>query len=509
MDRKGRCGECGGEVQVKCYCGEIPVLLCGQCAVGHFVSVEGEHRPQPVEVRDESCEVCGVSTAVHICTCLFPWISYCADCAVSHVSNDSGPSKHSLEPVKSKSYLHTASDLQSYYAHQQFIDQVCHYLTHNSLKVDLCISQVNQTAAGLISAVDSWKSMTISSLNTFKKTLNAQISRCLAELEAIRYEISVHPRIRLHQIVQLHSTEAMEMECDMVKYDIDASRVGSELGNVLKIEGNWRVLEEVERLVCPVWRGSRVVEFELPEWRPIEREVRSDYRFKSMGAWCKLNSGEVFICGGLIQHSKTEYLSSATLLSLSNLTLEPLPSLHHGRCRHGILPHSNSIYVFGGYCDEYMKSCERFDWSTQTWVELPDMKDGRDCVTAAYWKEKIYVVGYGANRLEVYDIAGNTMTPYPVSLRYPLLSLLLPKSLALLCIQSSQITLLLDSQLLQIDIDSQEIRTIKLAERLDKQWYFPCPPQISRGEVVFITVEMEVWRVNLTTSEIRFVQKVR
>src|SRR5574343_644618 len=109
-DEVPMCCECKSQSpQVKCYCIESPISLCSACSLSHFLSApDAPHRPFPVENHndeDTKCEVCKLSAAQSICTCLFPWISYCSDCASVHASESTSHLKHSLEPLHAKDFL--------------------------------------------------------------------------------------------------------------------------------------------------------------------------------------------------------------------------------------------------------------------------------------------------------------------------------------------------------------------------------------------------------------------
>lgn len=503
--------------QVKCYCMETPISLCSTCSVSHFLATgELPHRPFPVEHSApdyEACEVCRISAAQSICTCMFPWISYCSDCASAHVSSDMGHSKHSLEPLYAKFYLQSSTNLAGYYERQRFADELRAEVMKNQAAVDQCIAEVNKLALELITSVEGWRTNTVHALQQVKVVVHENVQICCAQIDAMRYELSITPRMRIDQLIQLGSRANLEeakQEMVMLRYSLDAEKAIKQLPFVFSFIENYLMLEAVDKILFAVPKTNKIVEFELPDMSPHELTLATDVKFRSFSAWCKLPSGEILVTGGLVQKDGDKYYRDAVVLDCSAKTLRPAPSMRKERCRHGIVYYHQFVYVFGGYCDEYLKSCERYNLRTQQWSALPDLKDARDCVSASVWKERIYIVGYASSRIEVLDVASETFSVFPVSLRMSLMNLLVPKHCALVSADNGELTVVMETEVLKVSIEGRTARSVRLPTKVEKAWYSPCPPAVSRGEFAFFfTLDMELWRLHVPTSELKFIHKLK
>ena len=515
-DEPVKCSSCHAlPPQLKCYCMETPASLCSKCAVGHL-SAGGElpHRPFPVERNpsgQESCEVCNISPAQFICTCMFPWISYCSDCASIHVSSDSGHTKHSLEPIYAKFYLQSSTDLTSYYERQHFADELRAEVLRNPAAIDDCIAEINKVAFDLISTIEGWRTNTVQHLQRVRATVQESVQICCAQIDAMRYELHISPRMRIDQLIQLAKRDILEDAKDemvMVKYSVDGEKMARQLQFVFSFTENYLMLEAVDKVAFAIPKTNMVVEYALPDVTPHEVTLHTDVKFKSFAAWCALPSGHLFVTGGQTQKDGIQYHRETILVDTSSKSVRPAPAMRHPRCKHGILYHKQHVYVFGGYCDEYLKNCERFSVKEQAWAPLPDMRDARDCVSAAEWKDRIYIVGYASNRIEVLNLGDMTMTVLPVQLRLSLMNLLVPKHCAVTHIDNCEMCVLLDNEAIRINLEAMTVRTLKLSSKGEKTWYSPCPPVVIRGEsAFFFTMEMELWKVDIKTGEVKFVHK--
>lgn len=87
------------------------------------------------------------------------------------------------------------------------------------------------------------------------------------------------------------------------------------------------------------------------------------------------------------------------------------------RRRPGLVEHQGSVYVFGGYREDYMKESERISLDQKTWSDVEDMIIGRSGVTPVVLEDKAYLAGDGSSLVEEYDFSTDS---------YHLLSFKLP-----------------------------------------------------------------------------------
>lgn len=497
--------------QLKCYCMEIPLPLCSSCAPSHFLQdSQLPHSPSPAEASSDCvspCEVCRLSPAQSICTCLFPWISYCGDCASVHVSTVEGHLKHSLEPLHAREFLESAASLAAYYERQQLVDALQARAKLNLAQVESCLIQVKNTATELTRSIEGWRNSQVQALESLRKEVETRVNRCVQLLEPLRYKKEVNSQTRIEQLVQLCTRNTLNSALEEVSFaqiTLEPERLTRQLPLLCQIAFNEDILAPLQPLYFPCKGLSKLLRVDLPSETLIEAALDSDYRFKPQSCWCLLPSHQLFLCGGHIVKDSHIYYKETVLVDVTERSVTPHPSMLSARCRHAVIYHKDFIYVFGGYSEDYLKSCEKLDWTHQTWTSLPDMKDAKDCVTAAVWKDRVYIVGYGSNKVETYDIASESMFVLPISLRDGLMNLIVPKHCALVGIEGGELLVLLGNHLLRVNIEGQNTRSFPLG--LEKDWYSQCSAVTLRGETVyFFSFEMELWKLHLPTSSIHFV----
>ena len=514
MEPTPLCSVCAsGLPQLKCYCMEIPLALCSSCAPSHFLlDSQVPHSPSPAETSSESlspCEVCRLSPAQSICTCLFPWISYCGDCASVHVSSVEGHLKHSLEPLHAREFLESAGSLAAYYERQQLVDALQARVKLNLAQVEDCVIQVNGTAAELTLSIEGWRASQVQVLEGLRREMEVRVQGCLQLLEPLRYRKEVDSQTRIEQLVQLSTRSTLDSaleEVSLVQITLEPERLIRQLPLLCQLASNEDILAPLQRLYLPCKGSNKLLRVDLPSEALFETVLDSDYRFKPQSCWCLLPSSQLFLGGGHIAKDAHIYYKETSLVDPTARSVTPYPSMLSARCRHAAVYHKHFIYVFGGYCEAYLKSCEKLDLEHKTWTSLPDMKDAKDCVTAAVWKDRVYIVGYGSNKIETYDVASENLFVLPITLRDGLMNLIVPKYCALVGIEAGELLVLLGSQLLRVNIEGQNARAFPLA--MERDWYSQCSAVTIRGETVyFFSLEMELWKLHLPTASIHFVLK--
>ena len=507
-----KCAHCPATPQVKCYCLEQPVALCSHCAVEHFLGESALlHRPFPAEMVESAgeplCEMCKLAMASKICTCMFPWIAYCAECAAVHLGSESIQSKHSLQPLNAGDFLQSAGDLASFYERQHFVEELQAELQRNLLTLANCTAQVNTLADQLVGEVQGWRDNALRTLGEVQERVTTNVALGNQQLEALRYQRTVYPNTRLEQLLSMctrDSLPGLKQELSMLRFSFDPDRLLSHIPHLLRFAENSLVLEPLNKLFYAVPRSNKLVTFDLPNLTPRETVLNTDFKFKSASAWCQLPSGEVFLCGGVRQHKGATYYKEAILIDPSRAQVRPLPSMQVQRCRHAVIHYKDSVFVFGGYNEKLLKSCEKYEILESKWTNLPTLREGMDCVSVSIWREQAFIVGYGSNKVAVFDFPTGNMFLLPTSFRGSVINMLLPKHCALLCVSNSEMVILLESELVRVSIDGHSSRTEQVPGKPERAWYTQCQPAVVRGEeVLFFTLEQELWRLSLGNSELK------
>lgn len=518
MADKLKCAHCPETPQVKCYCLEQPIALCSHCAVEHFLGESSlPHRPFPVEMVESAgqqpCEMCKLAAASKICTCMFPWIAYCAECAAVHLGIESGQSKHSLEPLNAADFLQSASDLASFYERQHFVEELQAEIQRNLLTLANCTAQVNTVAEQLVREIQGWRDNALRALGEVQERIIANVALGNQQLEELRYQRVVNPNTRLEQLLTMCTRDSLpdlKPELSMLRFSFDPDRFLSQTPNLLRFAENFLMLEPLNKLFYAVPRTNKLVTFDLPSLTPRETVLNTDFKFKSASAWCNLPSGEVFLCGGVRQLKGATYYKEAILINPSTAEVQPLPSMQVQRCRHAVIHYKDSVFVFGGYNDKLLKSCEKFEVLSNGWTNLPALREGMDCVSVSIWRDQAYIVGYGSNKVAVFDFSTGNMSLLPVSFRGSVINMLLPKHCALLCVSNSEMVILLEAELVRVSIDGHSSRTEQVPGKPERAWYTQCQPAVVRGEeVLFFTLEQELWRLSLGSNDVKLILTIK
>lgn len=512
-----QCAHCPQEPQVKCYCLEAPISLCSACAVDHFRQDSSAlHRPFPVDrpllPSSDLCGVCKVSPAVSICTCMFPWISYCTNCADAHFKEEA-ETKHSLQPVKARNCLQNSEGVRGFQEKLQVIEEFESEVKRNLVTIADCIKQVNEMASQLIAAIEGWRETTVRGLLEAQERISQNVEISCKQLETLRYEASINPISRLEQLVVLSTKETCSTykpELAMVKFTIEPDRLLNQIPYLLRFGENYLLLEQLNKLFYVIPRTNKLVTLDLPELTPRETILNTDFKFKSASAWCKLPSGEIFLCGGVRQHKGATYYKEAVLIDPSTKQLKQLPAMKTTRCRHAVAHYRDAIYVFGGYNEALLKSCEKFDIMENSWSALPDLKEGKDCMSVSIWRDRAYLVGYGSNRVEVFDFVTGNIFALPAAFRASVMNMLMPKHCAIVGIEGGEMVIVMESEILRVNVDSQTVRSVSLPSKLERAWYTQCAPVVLKGaEILFFTLDQELWRLTLSTSDLKLILTVK
>ena len=511
-----RCSNCDQEAQIKCYCLEAPISLCSACSVTHFQEDStAPHRPFPIDrtefLSQDRCGVCKVCPAVSICTCMYPWISYCTDCASAHFKAE-GEGKHSLQPVQARNFLQSAADLPAFLDRQEVIETFEAETKRNLVTIADCIKQVNKVAGQLIAEIEGWRENTVRGLLEAQERVNQNVEISCQQLNSLRYDPSINPQSRLQQLVALSTKEtcaSFKPELSMLKFTIEVDRFLSQIPHFLRFSENYLLLEQLNKLFYVIPRTNKLITLDLPELTPRETVLNTDFKFKSASAWCKLPSGEIFLCGGVRQRKGATYYKEVVLIDPSTKQLKALPSMKTTRCRHAVTHYKDAIYVFGGYNEALLKSCEKYDIMENVWTALPDLKEGKDCMSVSVWRDRAYLVGYGSNKVEVYDFATGNIFSLPGNFRTSVMNMLMPKHCAVVAIEAGEMVIVMESEVLRFNVDSQSMRSVSLPGKLERAWYTQCAPVQLKGEVLFFTLDQELWKLSLSTSDLRLLLTVK
>jgi len=122
-------------------------------------------------------------------------------------------------------------------------------------------------------------------------------------------------------------------------------------------------------------------------------------------SWVILEDGSVFLCGG----GNSAYI-------VGEGSVKQVMNMQVGRCYHGVLAHSKQVYVFGGYNEGGLNSCEKYRLQQHMWTLLPPMQEARSNFNPCLFKGSIYLCGYGSSLLEAFSPQTDLMLPFQLSM---------------------------------------------------------------------------------------------
>ena len=353
---------------------------------------------------------------------------------------------------------------------------------------------------------------TLQSLRTAEKVVQRLIETCMKVIEPYRYQWKIETGNKLEQLLSYSNfanVELMKSDFQLFTYTLHPEQVLSPLQSVLEYQHYEGLLASVKHLYYLIPRSTRLLAYSVPSTIPLDVTVQMKSKFKSFSSWCEFTPGVLCVTGGY-KHSaaKGVYFREAKLINLTLMVVTPMPDMNVERCRHALLAIKGSIYAFGGYNDAYLKSIEKFDTSVEEWVETGSLSEAKDCVSAAIWQDKVYLVGYGSKKIEIFDPNTCTTTLFPVKLRYTLMNLLAPKYTTLLCVYNNQLVLLLEQELMTVNLVSGKTSCQQIPQKMDKSWFCQCLPVIVGDSCYFFNLDQEIWVLNLRTSSFEFTARI-
>jgi len=498
--------------EIKCYCSDPHVQMCPLCAPSHFLQTTLRHRPLPCYhvISPYECQMCHSAKAVYMCKCMYPWVTYCCDCLDEHVRNID--KVHETHPAVAMDFFINSRSFQEYMDRQKLIDVVEAALQANMDRVRMCQEAVVTLAKDMTIAVESWRESTLQSLRTAEKVVQRLIETCMKVIEPYRYQWKIETGNKLEQLLSYSNfanVELMKSDFQLFTYTLHPEQVLSPLQSVLEYQHYEGLLASVKHLYYLIPRSTRLLAYSVPSTIPLDVTVQMKSKFKSFSSWCEFTPGVLCVTGGY-KHSaaKGVYFREAKLINLTLMVVTPMPDMNVERCRHALLAIKGSIYAFGGYNDAYLKSIEKFDTSVEEWVETGSLSEAKDCVSAAIWQDKVYLVGYGSKKIEIFDPNTCTTTLFPVKLRYTLMNLLAPKYTTLLCVYNNQLVLLLEQELMTVNLVSGKTSCQQIPQKMDKSWFCQCLPVIVGDSCYFFNLDQEIWVLNLRTSSFEFATRI-
>jgi len=153
----------------------------------------------------------------------------------------------------------------------------------------------------------------------------------------------------------------------------------------------------------------RFFDFQKETWKQ-KRTLKPHIQADGDSSWVVLEGGSVFICGG-----RGWGIGTTTAYVVGEGCAEQA-RMQAGRYGHGVLAYSNQVYVFGGYNEDYMDHCEKYDLQQHTWTDLPRMQEPRAFFNPCLFNGSIYLCGCPSSLLEALSPQTDQMLPFQLTM---------------------------------------------------------------------------------------------
>ena len=166
---------------------------------------------------------------------------------------------------------------------------------------------------------------------------------------------------------------------------------------VEKLQANFHISDRVLHYFIEDSHDFYLFDIESLKGKKMEvKNMKIPYGFDSI----QLNSERIFLCGGYESLYGDEYLKSTYEFIEESSILLRRPDMQHAKVYHHLvhISHNNHEYVYciGGYEDEILNICEKYDVKQNKWISSPmppRLKVHRAGVSACQIEAQIYVFG--------------------------------------------------------------------------------------------------------------------
>lgn len=142
------------------------------------------------------------------------------------------------------------------------------------------------------------------------------------------------------------------------------------------------------------------------------RELQESTTFDAHSAGCWLADGRVFMCGGGSPATK-----KAAIVDVETGLVSSLQSMIRERAEHSSIYHNGQVYVFSGYANGVIRSCEKYSLSSGDWTPLPNSPDGIVNSPPCVHESTVYLCGIEFHTFLQFSLVTETFTDTRLKVR--------------------------------------------------------------------------------------------
>lgn len=487
-----------------CCCREAGIKVCSSCASPHFQE-DSKHYPLAYSFDLAKCQICENAHSAYICMCSIPVKMYCEVCLNAHICSGTAP-RHDTYPAAAKDFIDCKRSYSDFLDRQHLVNSVETLLLGNLVKMRLCKSTVDMLAGDLVTLVEKWREETQDFLEKEERKLLFAIQNAFRSLLTIRVKWKFSVKNKLERILSdcVFTKQASPNPADfcLFSWELRPEILLIPLSTTLQIAHSSHLLSPVHHLYYVVPWSCKVVTYAVPSIVPIEIHLAMKGKFKSFSSWCEFAPEKLCVTGGWKRiQSKEQYSKEAYFLDLASNVAIPALNMNTERCRHALVSVNGGIYAIGGFNSAAVRSIERLASETEDWQEIAELHEGKDCVSAAIWKGKIYLTGYGCRKIEVFDPVLVRFYTFSVKYESHFASFLGPKYVSLLGVCGNELILLLEQEVLRVNLTSGLSTGFPLATCLTKSWFSQSSAVLHHKDWFFSTLDQELWLLSNNSLE--------
>lgn len=189
------------------------------------------------------------------------------------------------------------------------------------------------------------------------------------------------------------------------------------LGNieVPNLENANEIEEDISKLYHLPKLGGNILQYDI-NTKHFEKIKIPNWSCKNGARGCVISEEAIFVCGGY--ESGARQFNEAWSINLRARDATRMPDMIYNRYASILAQMNQVIYVFGGHkkAKKLSKSSEEF--KNGTWQPLPSMNYGKSSGNAIIWASRIYLSGYGSNKIEVFKPKDKSFGLLPLTLYY-------------------------------------------------------------------------------------------
>lgn len=358
--------------------------------------------------------------------CYCKEVPFCQNCIGTHLAEEVDvphqtvvmKSTEMMEIMKAgKSQLNQAR-AQIIQEQQEGLRRKTFALTRISQEIDL----LNDFESHSIDLIEAKTSNLVAILLQSRKLLTQQVRENCLKLKNQLEEI----RIGLNQSAGAESLEILRHYPALETLDKPLFRLNAEYREVdmekivrdgFRFEVDWvSVGRENDLMRVLDCEAGVVLSIDCTGLRTVRRDAIRDYHPAYQPTICILPRGEFLLTGGGVknQGSLIGALETVNVITES-LEVTLLPVMHSQRMGHSSICVNGTAYVMGGWPNNYL--CERFAFSSQTWQQISNLKQGRAYSGICEFEGKIYIAGgHEVDSIEMYIPSQDLFMPLGIRL---------------------------------------------------------------------------------------------